>query len=66
MLNLNTIAPRCSHVDNNEHSVQIDVTEQGLANLRGLGPMQRAQSHDLGRCLELHPIYWNTEQSFLI
>jgi acetyl-CoA hydrolase len=31
------------HIDNNEHSVGIIVTEQGLADLRGLGPMQRAR-----------------------
>ena len=31
-------------IDNNEHSVQVVVTEQGLADLReDLGPMQRAQ-----------------------
>ncbi len=33
----------CPHVDNNEHSVQIDVTERGLADLRGLEPIHRAQ-----------------------
>ncbi len=40
---ISTIVPMCPHVDNNEHSVQIVVTEQGLADLRGLGPMQRAE-----------------------
>ena len=32
-----------SHVDHTEHDVQILVTEQGLADLRGLSPTQRAQ-----------------------
>ncbi len=40
---ISAIVPMCPHVDNNEHSVQIVVTEQGLADLRGLGPTHRAQ-----------------------
>ena len=32
-----------SHVDHTEHDVMIIVTEQGLADLRGLSPRQRAQ-----------------------
>lgn len=36
------VVPMCPHIDNNEHSVQIIVTDQGLADLRGLGPRQRA------------------------
>ena len=32
----------CTHVDHNEHSVQIVVTDQGLADLRGLAPQERA------------------------
>jgi succinyl-CoA:acetate CoA-transferase len=31
------------HVDHTEHDVQIIVTEQGLADLRGLSPKQRAR-----------------------
>jgi succinyl-CoA:acetate CoA-transferase len=31
-----------SHVDHTEHVVHIIVTEQGLANLRGLSPRERA------------------------
>ncbi|MFC1489229.1 succinate CoA transferase [Thermodesulfobacteriota bacterium] len=40
---ISSIVPMCTHIDNNEHSVQVVVTEQGLADLRGLGPMQRAE-----------------------
>ncbi len=40
---ISSIVPMCPHIDNNEHSVQVIVTEQGLADLRGLGPMQRAK-----------------------
>lgn len=41
---ISTIVPMCSHVDHNEHSVQIVVTEQGIADLRGLGPLERAHA----------------------
>ncbi len=37
------IVPMVSHVDHTEHDTQIVVTEQGLADLRGLSPRQRAQ-----------------------
>jgi acetyl-CoA hydrolase len=39
---ISSIVPMCPHIDNNEHSVQVIVTEQGLADLRGLGPMHKA------------------------
>lgn len=41
---ISTIVPMCTHVDHNEHSVQIVVTEHGLADLRGLAPEQRANA----------------------
>jgi acetyl-CoA hydrolase len=41
---ISTIVPRVSHMDHSEHSVQIVVTEQGVADLRGLAPMERAQT----------------------
>jgi len=37
------IVPMVSHVDHTEHDTQIIVTEQGLADLRGLAPRKRAQ-----------------------
>jgi succinate CoA transferase len=40
---ISAVVPMCPHIDNNEHSVQVVVTEQGLADLRGLGPIQRAK-----------------------
>ena len=39
---ISCIVPMASHVDHTEHDVQIIVTEQGLADLRGLAPRQRA------------------------
>ncbi|MCF8027920.1 MAG: succinate CoA transferase [Desulfobacteraceae bacterium] len=41
---VSAVVPMCPHIDNNEHSVQIVVTEQGLADLRGLGPLRRAKT----------------------
>lgn len=40
---ISSIVPMCPHIDNNDHSVQVIVTEHGLADLRGLGPMQKAR-----------------------
>ena len=40
---ISCIVPMCSHVDHTEHDTQIIVTEQGLADLRGLAPRQRAK-----------------------
>ncbi|HTV65332.1 MAG TPA: acetyl-CoA hydrolase/transferase C-terminal domain-containing protein, partial [Bryocella sp.] len=39
---ISTIVPMASHVDHTEHDVSVIVTEQGLADLRGLSPRQRA------------------------
>ncbi|MGE3818068.1 MAG: succinate CoA transferase [Isosphaeraceae bacterium] len=51
---ISTIVPMCSHVDHSEHSVQVIVTEQGLADIRGLAPMDRARLV-IDRCA--HPAY---------
>ena len=51
---ISSIVPMTPHVDNNEHSVQIVVTEQGLADLRGLGPLERAEKI-ISTCA--HPAY---------
>ncbi|WP_332654881.1 acetyl-CoA hydrolase/transferase family protein [Brevundimonas sp.] len=39
---ISTIVPHASHVDHIPQDVQVIVTEQGLADLRGLSPKQRA------------------------
>ena len=59
---ISTVVPMCSHIDNTEHSVQIVVTEQGLADLRGLGPRQRAETI-IKNCA--HPMYRETLQKYL-
>lgn len=40
---ISCIVPMVPHVDHTEHDVQVLVTEQGLADLRGLSPKQRAR-----------------------
>ena len=40
---ISTIVPLVSHADHSEHSVQVVVTEQGVADLRGKDPNERAQ-----------------------
>ncbi len=51
---ISCIVPMTPHIDSNEHSVQIVVTDQGIADLRGLGPMHRAQAI-IKNCA--HPAY---------
>ncbi|TDE36711.1 acetyl-CoA hydrolase/transferase family protein [Antarcticimicrobium sediminis] len=40
---ISAIVPQASHVDHISQDVQVIVTEQGLADLRGLSPKQRAK-----------------------
>ncbi len=41
--NISPVVPLVSHIDHSEHSVQVLVTEQGVADLRGKDPHQRAK-----------------------
>src|SRR5690625_6835149 len=40
---ISTIVPFVTHVDHTEHEVDVIVTEQGYADIRGLAPVQRAE-----------------------
>lgn len=40
---ISCIVPMVTHVDHSEYGVHVIVTEQGLADLRGLSPKQRAK-----------------------
>jgi succinate CoA transferase len=40
---ISSIVPMVSHQDHSEHSVDILITEQGVADLRGKSPVQRAR-----------------------
>jgi succinyl-CoA:acetate CoA-transferase len=40
---ISAIVPMVSHHDHTEHDVSVIITEQGLADLRGLAPRQRAK-----------------------
>ena len=51
---ISCLVPMVSHTDHTEHDVDVIVTEQGLADLRGRAPRERAELI-IGRCA--HPLY---------
>jgi succinyl-CoA:acetate CoA-transferase len=51
---ISAIVPQAAHVDHISQDVQVIVTEQGLADLRGLSPKQRADVI-IANCA--HPAY---------
>jgi acetyl-CoA hydrolase len=59
---ISTIVPMASHVDHNEHSVHVVVTDQGVADLRGKGPYERARLI-IENCA--HPMYRDYLRSYL-
>lgn len=52
--NISSIVPFVSHVDHTEHDVDVIVTEQGYADLRGLAPRERVELI-IENCV--HPMY---------
>jgi acyl-CoA hydrolase len=40
---ISPIVPMVSHVDHSEHSVKVLITDQGIADLRGKSPRERAK-----------------------
>ncbi|CAG8505077.1 4587_t:CDS:2 [Diversispora eburnea] len=42
-IGVSCIVPMCSHIDSTEHDLDVIVTEQGLADVRGLAPTERAK-----------------------
>ncbi len=59
---ISTIVPQVTHVDHNEHSVQVVITEQGVADLRGKDPFERAHLI-VHKCA--HPSYREELNSYL-
>ena len=51
---ISTVVPMVTHPDHSEHSVQVLVTEHGLADLRSLGPKEKARTI-IDKCA--HPDY---------
>lgn len=58
---ISRVVPMVSHTDHTEHDVDIIVTEQGLADLRGLAPRQRAEVI-IQNCV--HPLYREQIQDY--
>ena len=54
--------PFVTHLDHSEHSVQVVVTEQGVADLRGKSPHDRAELM-IEKCV--HPEYRDTLRGYL-
>jgi menaquinone-dependent protoporphyrinogen IX oxidase len=59
---ISCIVPMVSQVDHTEHDVHVNITEQGVAGLRGLPPRRRAQQV-INRCA--HPDYRPALQDYL-
>ena len=59
---ISSIVPLASHMDHSEHSVQIIVTEQGVADLRGKDPFERAEVI-IDKCA--HPDYQELLRGYL-
>lgn len=51
---ISNIVPMASHIDHSEHSVDVLITDQGIADLRGKDPVQRAETI-IENCV--HPMY---------
>jgi acyl-CoA hydrolase len=47
---ISCIVPMVAHVDQTEHDVQVLVTEQGLADLRGLSPKSAGKGNHRKLC----------------
>jgi acetyl-CoA hydrolase len=56
------IVPMCTHIDHTEHDMDVFVTEQGVADIRGLGPVSRARSI-IANCA--HPSYRDQLTAYL-
>lgn len=59
---ISTIVPFVTHLDHSEHSVQVVVTEHGIADLRGKSPHDRAHIM-IENCV--HPEYQQTMRDYL-
>jgi acetyl-CoA hydrolase len=59
---ISAIVPLASHIDHSEHSVQVVITEQGVADLRGKDPHERAEMI-INNCA--HPDYREQLRAYL-
>lgn len=59
---ISSIVPMVSHCDHTEHDVQVVITEQGVADLRGLSPIERATAI-IENCA--HPDYKHALKAYL-
>ncbi|MNJ67623.1 Succinyl-CoA:coenzyme A transferase [compost metagenome] len=60
--NVSSIVPFVTHVDHTNHDVDVIITEQGYADLRGLAPVEAAE-RIINNCM--HPDYKNQALDYL-
>src|SRR5699024_2725302 len=58
---VSSVVPFVSHVDHTEHDVDVVITEQGYADIRGLSPRERAEVI-INNCV--HPSYRGQMQKY--
>lgn len=59
---ISNIVPMVSHLDHSEHSVSVLITDQGIADLRGKDPLQKAETI-IENCA--HPAYRQLLRDYL-
>jgi acetyl-CoA hydrolase len=59
---ISCVVPHCSHIDHTEHDLDVVVTEQGLADVRGMDPKTRAK-YIIEKCA--HPAYKDQLNEYL-
>ncbi len=59
---ISAFVPFASHIDHSEHSVQVIITEQGVADLRGKSPIEKAETI-IENCV--HPDYKQLLRDYL-
>ncbi len=59
---MSRVVPTTFHVDHTEHDVDVFVTEQGVADVRGLSPVERAELV-IDRCA--HPKFRPSLRAYL-
>jgi len=59
---ISSIVPMVTHVDHPEHAIDLIITEQGYADLRGLSPVERAKKI-IDKCA--HPSYKDILREYL-
>lgn len=57
---ISSVVPMVTHADHTEHDTMVFITEQGVADIRGLSPVKRAKAI-INNCAhpDFRPQLWN-------